>query len=54
MHTTFWCGDLKRRGHVGNFGVDEMIYIKMSCSDLTWRTWNGLNGLGIILTASFY
>jgi hypothetical protein len=26
MHTTFWFGNLKIRGHTGIFGLDERIY----------------------------
>jgi hypothetical protein len=40
VHTGFWLGDLKERGHLENLGVDGKININM---DFKERAWEGVN-----------
>jgi hypothetical protein len=45
MHTGFWWGNLKERGHIEDPHVDERVILKWIVEEQNGRVWTGLRRL---------
>jgi hypothetical protein len=47
VHTRFWWGDLRERGHLEDLGLDGRIILKYILKKWDGKTWTGLIWLRI-------
>ena len=40
VHTGFWWGNLRERGHLEDLNIDGSIILKMYLQELRWRAWS--------------
>jgi len=43
VHKGFWCGDLRKRDHLEDNGVDGRIILKFILKDVVWGGLDGVN-----------